>query len=556
MPIASVAGMSVYVQTAMEAKGVGRQNPGHGLNLRGGAGLDGFMFDSLIDNFMTEEIGRRRLPEQAARKTERPDDRQYMRKAEEPGGAQRDSEISGPEKIRTDSQKPEKNSGPREQGNGNEYRQQDNYADECNKTVTHNPDTVKKDSASCADNPRQVKDGANELKISGLLLKCAGRLSDDSADARTGKVTGQPAGNADAVAEKGLKAFNHVEGAIDRSKGAANKENTRLTDNAKNLLKTTVPADMPKNSNSGQTDTLTAAIKDLQSLSGDQARMENGLKTGHTLQEKTNESPGVKGINIEEMIRHQIQIKTSGSGDAGSGDRDMLKLSGKGVHTAGQHLMRQQFQLQEAVTATAGNNSARILSGMRLVSEFAGNLNREGGSSNYSKAARSARGHGGTGLTDTGMIASGGGRGKNIQHAAKAARPPAFNDVIDRIVYIAKGNNRLGVTVENETVGKLNINVTLNKGVINVHINAADNATREFVQNNIQHIVDSLAKSGVSVGGFSVGLRNHKDGEGSENRYAYDNGNAFDVDGRHENAYPEPAGNAARSGSGMISVFA
>ncbi len=543
----------------MEIKGaVGRRDPGQGLNLRAGAGLDSFMFDSLINNFMTKETGR--SSEQAGRKTEAVEDRQSTPETREPARAFKDSEISKPGKIRADSQKTERDSGPGKQGDGNEYGeinrqpvQPDKYADEGGKAIGHNPGTAKKDSASCIDNQRMVKDGANDLKASGLPLKSA-PLSDNTADAATAKGAGRHAGNADAPAEDGLKVFNHAEGSGGMIQRAGGKENVQMKS-------AVMPDGVPKNTASAQTQAdnqaalMAGAGKDPQSQEPGRTGTHSGFKPGHPLQEKTNESTVGKGINnsIEEMIRNQL--KTSCSVDRGAGERDIPRPSANTGHTAGQYLVR-QFQLQGGVTEAAGNNSARILSAVRPGSEFAGNLNREGGAGAHPKTARTARGHGSAGPADSGVIAHRGAKGKNIQHAGRSARPPAFNDVIEKIIYVAKGNNRLGVTIENETVGRLNINVSLNKGIINVHINAADNATREFVQGNIQHIVDSLAKSGVSVGGFSVGLRNHKGGEGSENRYAYDNGRGFDVDGRHENAYPEPIGNAARSGTGMVSVFA
>jgi flagellar hook-length control protein FliK len=63
--------------------------------------------------------------------------------------------------------------------------------------------------------------------------------------------------------------------------------------------------------------------------------------------------------------------------------------------------------------------------------------------------------------------------------------------------------------------GRLNINLSLNRGVVNVHINTADNAVKEFIENNIQSIVNALAEEDVSVGGFSVGLKGRKSHEGN-----------------------------------------
>lgn len=99
--------------------------------------------------------------------------------------------------------------------------------------------------------------------------------------------------------------------------------------------------------------------------------------------------------------------------------------------------------------------------------------------------------------------------------AGNVTRPSSFNDLLDSIIYYAKGNNRLGVTVEHENFGKLNIRLNMNNGTVNVHIHASDKAVREFIENNIQHIVDALSKDGVSVGGFSVALRDQNKSGGT-----------------------------------------
>ncbi len=549
MAFALMSRMSVSVQTVMAIKSPQQQNPAYDLNLPAGAGFDNFMFDSLINNFMTRKIGR--PPEQSAENTE-VDSRRYIRESKEPDRPYRDSEINDRRKIRAGSQQPERGNESREITR--EPAQPDKYADAGNKNNSKNPDPAKKDSGPSADNSQTVKAKANDLKTGDLLFRCAGGLI-NKAETAVNEGAGQPGDNADTGAEKG----NYTDALFNGGKTAVSKDKAQLTDNTKNVLKTAVlPAGLLKNSDSGQVDfqaALTAGDKNRQSLNSDQAKAENGLKTGRLLSEKANESTGGKGINInEDMVN--ARVKTANSGSGNSRAVETVNLSGKNTH-GGQYLVR-QFLFQEAAATPAGNNSAKALSGGGLLPEFSGGLNREGGSRNSSRTVRAKSGTGNTGLPDSAGVGHGGVKGKNISQAGKPVKPPAFNDVIDRIIYVAKGNNRIGVTVENETVGKLNINLSLNKGIVNVHINAADNATREFVQNNIQHIVDSLSKNGVSVGGFSVGLRNHKDSEGNENRYGYGNGKGdnFSVDGSHEKEYLKAGENAARTGNGMISVFA
>jgi flagellar hook-length control protein FliK len=117
-------------------------------------------------------------------------------------------------------------------------------------------------------------------------------------------------------------------------------------------------------------------------------------------------------------------------------------------------------------------------------------------------------------MNNSNMSSEGGRHAESLFHQ-NSARPAGFNELLNDIMYVARGNNKLGVTLEHELFGKLNINLSLNKGVVNVHINTADNSVKEYIENNIQSIVDALADEDVSVGGFSVGLKGRKNHEGA-----------------------------------------
>ncbi|MBI5741643.1 MAG: flagellar hook-length control protein FliK [Nitrospirae bacterium] len=95
----------------------------------------------------------------------------------------------------------------------------------------------------------------------------------------------------------------------------------------------------------------------------------------------------------------------------------------------------------------------------------------------------------------------------------QTARPAGFTQVLDNVVYVLKGNNRLAVSVEHDILGKLDISLSMEKGALNVQINTSERQTREFIENNIQSIMDSLAKEGVTIGGFSVALKERRDHE-------------------------------------------
>jgi flagellar hook-length control protein FliK len=101
-------------------------------------------------------------------------------------------------------------------------------------------------------------------------------------------------------------------------------------------------------------------------------------------------------------------------------------------------------------------------------------------------------------------------RTADSQMLASVNRPAGIAEILDSIVYAAKSNNRLGVTIEHSELGKLNINLSLDKGNVHVNIHAADKGTKEIIENNIQYIIDSLEKEGVSIGGFSVGMKDYQ----------------------------------------------
>jgi len=80
-------------------------------------------------------------------------------------------------------------------------------------------------------------------------------------------------------------------------------------------------------------------------------------------------------------------------------------------------------------------------------------------------------------------------------------------EALDANPVIVKDGSRLAVKFEQEGLGKLDIDLRLNKGIINAQIQVADNSTKTLIENNTQQIMDSLLKAGLSIGGFSVSLR-------------------------------------------------
>ena len=144
-----------------------------------------------------------------------------------------------------------------------------------------------------------------------------------------------------------------------------------------------------------------------------------------------------------------------------------------------------------------------------------------------------------------------GGKMGSAPQTVSGAQAPAFTDVVDKIVYVAKSDNRLGVTVDHKDFGKLDISLKLEKGLVNVHIKTIDRTANELVENNIQQIIESLEKNGISVGGFSVAMKNSRNHEG----YGQGSRNGFNADSRQKAGYfalPQ----RTRSASGLVSIFA
>ncbi len=79
-------------------------------------------------------------------------------------------------------------------------------------------------------------------------------------------------------------------------------------------------------------------------------------------------------------------------------------------------------------------------------------------------------------------------------------------DIFDHTVSIVKDGNQLAVKLEPDGLGKLNINLSLNKGTVSAQIHVSNDATKTLIENNKQQMMNALAGEGLSIGGFSVSL--------------------------------------------------
>lgn len=155
-----------------------------------------------------------------------------------------------------------------------------------------------------------------------------------------------------------------------------------------------------------------------------------------------------------------------------------------------------------------------------------------------SQAAASARG-----ATETVSPA----RPAGTVQAAPAQREFQVGD--NAFVLHRRSDTSVEVTLSPPGIGKLEIEVVLDKGVINANITAADPAGREAIERSLPQIVQALANEGMAIGGFTVSLKQGRDQEG----------NAASAGKGPENGSAgtdaPPAVRSAGAPSGLVDIF-
>lgn len=85
---------------------------------------------------------------------------------------------------------------------------------------------------------------------------------------------------------------------------------------------------------------------------------------------------------------------------------------------------------------------------------------------------------------------------------------------IDKQDYTAvegkKGDASIEVSLEPDGLGKIDIELVLDKGVINGQINASETIGKEMMERNLDSIMRVLINEGLQVGSFSVSLHNNR----------------------------------------------
>jgi flagellar hook-length control protein FliK len=127
--------------------------------------------------------------------------------------------------------------------------------------------------------------------------------------------------------------------------------------------------------------------------------------------------------------------------------------------------------------------------------------------------------------------------------AAHSAEP------VDHTFSIVRHGNHLAVQIEPGGLGKIDINLSLEQGLVNARIHVADPATRNLIENNMQQILDALLKEGVSVGGLSVALKQNGARDGANS------GERGDSPDSSEAAPQAMSGAASPAPRGRVNIF-
>jgi flagellar hook-length control protein FliK len=81
----------------------------------------------------------------------------------------------------------------------------------------------------------------------------------------------------------------------------------------------------------------------------------------------------------------------------------------------------------------------------------------------------------------------------------------------ENFIITRKDNTSIELTIEPEGMGKLNIHLSLDKGAIHARINASENIGKDFIDRNLNNILQTLSDDGINIGSFSINLRDRKD---------------------------------------------
>lgn len=95
--------------------------------------------------------------------------------------------------------------------------------------------------------------------------------------------------------------------------------------------------------------------------------------------------------------------------------------------------------------------------------------------------------------------------------AQQIVRLDAPNAGVEKLMILNSHEKYLKLSIEPDGIGMLDIELTLERGVINAQIFASESAGKNFLDNNISAILSSLLREGLDIGKFSISLGHKRD---------------------------------------------
>jgi flagellar hook-length control protein FliK len=594
-PIALLLDMNIKVQRMMELHGSQQRSNNLNINPVGKSGYPSFAFDSIINNMKSADTGSGQeqsyKPAKVDQQNDYNRDDRYDSRAEQPDRRRdisddeytrrsdelnRSTENTGERRI-TDTQK----ENDRSTKTGSETGESKKYTEKAidgNQQNNQNTDINEKDNIN-ADDASGEETSENTASIPGTILSDLlngtpiDSLVQEGEAVTSGEVAlqGTIKGTEHAAKTDALLASlinSQAEEAVSTSlSGNTNTAETSVTQKSAvtDALLSQIINSSASKSGESKAETVINTERAVLTSNGP-VDPEHTMKMADALLQASGKASEDKTAGTEKtVLNNNAQTVNTEAGESVGKAEEFFNNIGKNMADDKKAELKQylgkdvkpQTQTAEQNFQITDHNAKVAVS--KLISEVTGSLNRESGlNSNSDSATKMVRVEPMTnaaGTLGSSSVTTENGKAGQALHTPSVMRPSAFHEVVDKIVYVVKGDNKLAVTVDHQDFGKLKINLNLEKGMVNVHINTTDKGVREFVENNIQQIVESLSKSGVSVGGFSVGLKNHgNDGfNGFSNRN--ENGKGFSIDNIQEQEYLKAITNAPVN-NGLVSVFA
>ena len=552
------------------------------LNIGAGPGFDKVTFDSLLTNLKPHTIDRKQAPNKDYHAEQSPNKDYHAEQArrnqeysDKDNAVDNRQDVTRSDQSNSNQEKSDKNIDPGNRGQAysqEAVRQKSDHKDGNTEVESKESNidsaSINKVSAESVESKESQNAKGNAFKVGSLLSELA--------NAKAGELTNgveNPEGEETVSKEgeqgrgQGLKdsallydvlvgkSAESVENSLSNGKETLGQAGVKAGDLLKGLINAKTVDDGKQQAGE------TVKGENVEGLSAGDMKTESSLKAGELFKATADQ----KTDGIQKELAGVGTMQTDADGEEPETEIDELikKLDKNVTHDKKAEIRQEQNKenkLQDFInqkniqeTNNAKATISKVQPGMveNLFRESAVRPNVNTGTKAVSENTESNN------VTLAGDISARGNGAKitAVNQTGNIAKPTAFADIVNKIVYVAKGDNKLGVTLDHKDLGQLNIKLSLDKGVVNIHINTADKVAREFVESNMQQIVESLSKNGVSVGGFSVGLKNHQNSEGFSNKNANKNDKAFSIDGIEQREYSKAAANVY-SNNGRVSVFA